>query len=73
MVWFHEMEIEHLSKVAAHVHPLFRRAPAVRRFRPALEQFETRILPSVNPYPPILVNPGNPATGTVFNEDVETP
>jgi hypothetical protein len=44
--------------------PFFQRASTFRRFRPTLELLETRLQPSVNPYPPVLVNPGNPATGT---------
>jgi hypothetical protein len=48
--------------------PTPRRSPA----RPALEQLETRLVPSLTRFPPILVNPGNPAQGTDPNPSAES-
>jgi hypothetical protein len=58
--------------------PLLRRAlPArhtPRRYpaRPALEQLESRLVPSLTRLPPVLVNPGNPAQGTDPNPAMES-
>jgi hypothetical protein len=58
--------------------PLLRRVLPARRTprrspaRPALEQLETRLVPSLTRLPPVLVNPGNPAQGTDPNASMET-
>lgn len=49
------------------------RRPARRSYsRPRLEQLESRLVPSLTRLPDVLVNPGNPATGTDPNADDET-
>jgi hypothetical protein len=37
-----------------------------------LEQLETRLVPSLTRFPPVLVNPGNPAQGTDPNPSMES-
>jgi hypothetical protein len=48
------------------------RRPALRTRRLTLEQLESRLVPSLTRLPDVLVNPGNPASGTDPNSQMET-